>query len=1702
MTLRGGTLLETAYALIILLLTCLVTDQADLEPETPTWERNGEIYTVKGLLANAAFRQNLDSLYDTCGNYRLVEGYDESSACASAQSARANSRAQAATGDFWYSQAPATPDGLYARSLPGKPWIRQTFPYTCLTNPYNECPYPTVQQCKDSGCLKGKKVGSPIISPNGGQWSNSVLVSIDVEGLPPFPSTLPSAPILPKTTFQNGVCAATCEGKPMYPACNDKLQPVSGIYGTKDLGGVYRSDMLQNPCMGATVLARKQGFSCRCNPDRLLCDPQNVYCTIYPRQCGEYEGASCRNTGSNPPVQQACGPAKSGGLCAFGTWQSIDKCIDDLTPAWPDSNFQEDNARTLVSPRCRNSVCSDHSQCIHIYYTLDGTTPTRSSRLYHGPFVLDTVIALTAEVKQKQPFVAITVKAIAVQEGNLDSDVVASPPFNIKSFVSDTGIGHLWAWGYNVRGQLGLGDGLYGGDPRFPYEVPGAPRLVSPSFCLDPVTGALLTDRGCDPTRWVLTSPQPLLFNSQLSGPALPQIAKLAAGAYHNLAITQDGRLMSWGWNGYGQLGQSANVPTYALPAQHAADNTQRNLPGLVEFNEPISRAATYIGVSGGSFHSGAIDADGRVYTFGVNYDGQLCTGDSANSVYPRLVKTMPHDDDGQPIAGARWVQIALGQEHTILLASNGHVYACGSNRVYQLGRPRFTPDTGAGRQSSCIATKTPNGCPTIHNVRWTSPIRVLGNQKPLQRVVKISAGVFHSLALTADGEVYAWGDNRMNQLGQGPLVNRGGACCGVWVPLYRDNQLADVQPDGGPGGQNPGSPTNPQWPWPGFKVLDIAAGAHFSLAVVVNISGPGCSDSGQETGHRCVKQDWFNGMVLQDWDVPRNVDIDGDHFRSDALNFTSGCPCQGGLHPPGGMANCDLQAFATVKGPNASTGLCHLSATPNVTVPCHYMWMGACSQSKTECRSQSDCPIMEGGVVNVCDRLIKTCSAACPCADRSCPAVPTDASFVPKAGDPIDGKDWSWYSRAVKQGKTCGCQPGFASHACHNWRKLGVLGAMDACCTNHQAGRGFSRAEWDAFNKLKGNPMGYYGECPDGDMCTPALPDACLRPCAFPAQTYVRDSKVLPLDGHPVREIGNKQTCSCYANKTCVGGSRQGLSCQLEDCGAGAYCTYGGGILTIPLGSSPIFWGDCNCRNATEYEWQHERWSPPPGLSDYSNVGNPRGPLPAGLSVKVTLWNSNRCPYVTDVKVGDGLAPGYLFRDSAGSDRQQPTGGTQWAGPDCLLVKLPFPKLVFGWGDTRAGQLSRNIQTVTSPDDQPVNLPRPTILPSLTNLDVQAIVAGSFHAAVVLDPQPHDPAVCNLSAIDPRSAGVGEAQGGRGAAAAAGMPFYCDGRPLYAWGGNTEGELGLGLVSPTRALDCVSVGNVRVPCENVGGAMRATRLPALIGRNVSTAALGFKHSVALLGDCPATSVDRCGVCRGDNSDCVACDGRTNSNATLDWCGLCGGDNATCSGCLPLYGCQEDADRQCADAAGNKLPCSPAESYHPCLQGRKRGSPCCLDLTGMPSTPEISDPRSQAQGRAPGTGPVPCSHFGAHSWRDAARASNNYCGLVYDECSVCDGDHTRCVDCLAVPNGRLLPDVCGDCGGLATGCIGCDGQPQPDPARRAAFDACERCQGDNSTCSILLLAFNRAGPARRPPPLLAPLIAALLLPCLSFLPAA
>merc|ERR1719356_1805036 len=93
-------------------------------------------------------------------------------------------------------------------------------------------------------------------------------------------------------------------------------------------------------------------------------------------------------------------------------------------------------------------------------------------------------------------------------------------------------------------------------------------------------------------------------------------------------------------------------------------------------------------------------------------------------------------------------MSVSCGAHHSIMLLADGSVWAWGSNSHGQLGDVTYTQGKGT----------TANGHRTTsaYRVPITEPIRV------------ISAGAFHNLALTTEGEIWAWGSNCYNQVGDG----------------------------------------------------------------------------------------------------------------------------------------------------------------------------------------------------------------------------------------------------------------------------------------------------------------------------------------------------------------------------------------------------------------------------------------------------------------------------------------------------------------------------------------------------------------------------------------------------------------------------------------------------------------------------------------------------------------------------------------------------------------------------------------------------------------------------------------------------------------------------------------------------------------------------------------------------------------------
>lgn len=190
--------------------------------------------------------------------------------------------------------------------------------------------------------------------------------------------------------------------------------------------------------------------------------------------------------------------------------------------------------------------------------------------------------------------------------------------------------------------------------------------------------------------------------------------------------------------------------------------------------------------IAAGYSHRLAVEADGSVWAWGFNYDGELGNGGITASQAP------------QQVPGLTGISsVAAGGYHSLALTANGNVWAWGFNQDGELGTgaASSTPVTSpvqvpslssvvalSGGRFHSLALKSDGtvwswglnsdgqlGNGSTSTAPTAVPIQVAG----LSGVVAISAGAFHSLALKSDGTVWAWGDNLSGQLGDGSQTSR-----------------------------------------------------------------------------------------------------------------------------------------------------------------------------------------------------------------------------------------------------------------------------------------------------------------------------------------------------------------------------------------------------------------------------------------------------------------------------------------------------------------------------------------------------------------------------------------------------------------------------------------------------------------------------------------------------------------------------------------------------------------------------------------------------------------------------------------------------------------------------------------------------------------------------------------------------------------
>ncbi len=219
-----------------------------------------------------------------------------------------------------------------------------------------------------------------------------------------------------------------------------------------------------------------------------------------------------------------------------------------------------------------------------------------------------------------------------------------------------TMVGGLKCWGQNSSSELG--DSTIE-DRSTPVEVVGLTSGVAAVSSGASHTCAVTTSGGLK--CWGRNSGGQL-GDGTITGRSTPVdvagltsgVAAVSSGAGHTCAVTTLGGLTCWGWNSYGQLG----------------DSTATNRTTPVDVTELTSGLAA---ISAGGNHTCAVTTSGGLKCWGSNFDGQLGDGAPKYRATPADVfGFLPSDVSVEKTASSSTVAAGEQTAFTIMVTNNG----------------------------------------------------------------------------------------------------------------------------------------------------------------------------------------------------------------------------------------------------------------------------------------------------------------------------------------------------------------------------------------------------------------------------------------------------------------------------------------------------------------------------------------------------------------------------------------------------------------------------------------------------------------------------------------------------------------------------------------------------------------------------------------------------------------------------------------------------------------------------------------------------------------------------------------------------------------------------------------------------------------------------------------------------------------------
>jgi len=324
-----------------------------------------------------------------------------------------------------------------------------------------------------------------------------------------------------------------------------------------------------------------------------------------------------------------------------------------------------------------------------------------------------------------------------------EAEIITELAFGYHHSMALSSNGRIFTWGLNNDGQLGSGDF---GSLNIPTDVTSFLALDEGEYVTMIASGnyhtGVITSKqrilmwgsqnvgalGNNETMYGLHTPVDITSNFALNPDET--IILLSLGLYSSSALTSSGRVFTWGLNNYGQLADGTTVYK-ALPQDVTS-----------YFNLSLGESISYLNL--GVYHGLVLTSEQRVLTWGRNESGQLGDGSTENRFSPVDI-TNKFNLSGDDY----FVSASLALFHSLILSAEGKVYAWGYNSYGQLGDGSF-------------------------DISYL-PIDITANfnLSPTDHIITIRVGSMFSAAVSNHGLAFTWGDNLEGQIGDGTIIDK-----------------------------------------------------------------------------------------------------------------------------------------------------------------------------------------------------------------------------------------------------------------------------------------------------------------------------------------------------------------------------------------------------------------------------------------------------------------------------------------------------------------------------------------------------------------------------------------------------------------------------------------------------------------------------------------------------------------------------------------------------------------------------------------------------------------------------------------------------------------------------------------------------------------------------------------------------------------